>query len=185
MTDEIDYGPLTGLIGTWKGDKGVDVAPEPDGEEVNPFYETITFTPVGDVNNADTQVLHVLHYRQIVQRHSNDEVFHDETGYWLWEPATGTVIHSLTIPRAVSLLAGGQATTNEDGTVTIEVESAADNPDWQIIQSPFMKKNAKTLSFKQRIVVGNGKLNYSEVTVLDIYGKTFDHTDDNSLQLER
>ena len=24
--NDIDYGPLTGLIGTWQGDKGMDVA---------------------------------------------------------------------------------------------------------------------------------------------------------------
>jgi hypothetical protein len=183
MSDKIDYGPLTELIGTWKGDKGVDLAPEPDGNEVNPFYETITFTPVGDVDNADSQVLHILHYRQIVQRHSNDEVFHDETGYWLWEPATGNIVQSLTIPRAVSLLAGGKASKNDDGTTTIEVSAAADNPDWNIIQSPFMRDNARTISFSHTIVVGNGKMKYSELTVLDIYGRTVNHTDNNELEL--
>ena len=44
-TPEVDYGPLAGLIGTWKGDKGLDVSPEPDGKEENPFYETIVFEP--------------------------------------------------------------------------------------------------------------------------------------------
>ena len=24
---EVDFGPLTGLIGRWEGDKGLDVAP--------------------------------------------------------------------------------------------------------------------------------------------------------------
>ena len=39
MIDEeyIDYGPLALLIGTWEGDKGVDIAPEPDGTENNPY----------------------------------------------------------------------------------------------------------------------------------------------------
>ena len=49
IIDGIDYGPLAALIGTWKGDKGVDRAPESDGEERNPFYETITFEAAGDV----------------------------------------------------------------------------------------------------------------------------------------
>ena len=35
--NDIDYGPLAGLIGVWKGDKGLDVAPEPDGTENNPY----------------------------------------------------------------------------------------------------------------------------------------------------
>ena len=43
MSDnDFDYGPLTNLIGTWNGDKGMDIAPEPDGTEHNPYYETIT-----------------------------------------------------------------------------------------------------------------------------------------------
>ena len=29
----IDYGPLAALIGTWRGDRGMDVAPDPDGGE--------------------------------------------------------------------------------------------------------------------------------------------------------
>ena len=55
--DGIDYGPLAALVGTWEGDKGTDIAPEPDGTEENPYYETITFYPAGDVENAETQTL--------------------------------------------------------------------------------------------------------------------------------
>ncbi len=102
----MDYGPLTELIGTRKGDKGLDVAPEPDGTENNPYYETIKFTPIGDVENAETQVLAAVHYRQIVKRKSNDKVFHDETGYRMWDAAAGILMHFLTIPRAVSVLVG-------------------------------------------------------------------------------
>ena len=69
-----DYGPLAKLIGTWKGDKGLDIAPEPDGsDENNPYYETITFEAVGDIDNAETQNLTILHYTQVVQRKENDE----------------------------------------------------------------------------------------------------------------
>jgi len=32
---DIDYGPLAGLIGTWTGSKGLDIAPEPDGTEID------------------------------------------------------------------------------------------------------------------------------------------------------
>ena len=105
---EFDYGPLAELIGVWEGDKGLDVAPEPDGVENNPFYETITFTAGGDVTNAESQVLTLLHYHQIVKRKSNDKVFHDETGYWMWDAERKLLMHSLSIPRAVSLIAGGE-----------------------------------------------------------------------------
>ena len=68
------------LIGVWVGDRGMDVAPDPElGIIDSPFYETITFTAGGDLNNAKFQVLSNLFYRKIVKRKSNDEVFHDET----------------------------------------------------------------------------------------------------------
>ena len=54
---DIDYGPLAALIGTWQGDKGMDVSPEPDGIEENPYYETIVFEAAGDVTNAEAQTL--------------------------------------------------------------------------------------------------------------------------------
>jgi hypothetical protein len=104
----VDYGPLAALVGTWRGDKGMDVAHDPAGREENPYFETITFTPIGDVTNANTQVLVGLRYHQSVRRKSTGLVFHDQTGYWMWEVATGTVIESLLIPRAVGVLAGGR-----------------------------------------------------------------------------
>jgi hypothetical protein len=182
----IDYGPLTPLIGTWKGDKGTDIAPDPDGSENNPYYETITFEAIGDVTNAESQVLVVLHYKQVVQRKSDDKVFHHETGYWMWDARSETITHSLTIPRAVCVLAGGKHTgaTNDDGSVTLEVAASVDDAQWGIVQSPFMQDNARTTAFRHRITVGNGKLSYSETTMVDIYGSVFEHTDDNELTLQ-
>ena len=182
-TTAIDYGPLAGLVGSWQGDKGMDIAPEPDGTEKNPYYETITFEAVGDVTNAEQQELAVLFYRQRVSRKSTGLVFHDECGYWMWDAETETVMHSLTIPRAVSVLAGGDypgAKSND--TITLEVSAKIDDPDWQIIQSPFMRDNAKTIEFQHRIILRGDKLNYFETTILDIYGKRFEHTDGNELK---
>ncbi|MEH6634786.1 MAG: heme-binding beta-barrel domain-containing protein [Halioglobus sp.] len=90
--DGINYGPLAALVGVWKGDKGVDRAPEPDGEERNPFYETITFGAAGDVTNAEQQTLSIVRYHQVVSRKSNDEVFHEQLGFWLWDPADDTIL---------------------------------------------------------------------------------------------
>ncbi|MGR9099761.1 MAG: heme-binding beta-barrel domain-containing protein [Gammaproteobacteria bacterium] len=177
---------MQSLIGVWKGDKGMDVAPEPEEAENSPFYEIITFTPAGDVINAETQVLSVLHYRQIVRRLSNDEVFHDQTGYWMWEPETGTVMHSLTIPRGVCVLAGGRCDYSgvTEGPAVIELSAGVDDENWPIIQSTYMKDRARTMSFRQKIAVGNGKLSYSQTTIVNIYGRIFEHTDCNDLTLE-
>jgi hypothetical protein len=180
---DINYGPLSELIGVWKGDKGVDIAPEPEGEEKNPYYETLVFSAIGDVTNAESQLLTAVHYRQIVQRKSNDTVFHDQTGYWMWDEKTATIMHSLTIPRAVCILAGGSYAGNKqgDGSVILHVSASLNDQYWQIIQSPFMRSNARTTKFRQQVCITNNKLSYSQTTHLDIYGKQFEHTDSNEL----
>ncbi len=177
MTDDIDYGPLAPLIGTWRGDKGMDVAPEPDGTEHSPYYETLLFEAIGDVDNAEQQELVLLRYHQVVQRKSNDKVFHNESGYLSWDADAGLVTQTLTIPRGVALVAGGGV--RADGS--IEVRAAAGDPDWPIAQSPFMRDNAKTLAFEHRLSVDGDTLTYDEMTLLDIYGRQFEHTDSNSL----
>jgi hypothetical protein len=148
------------------------------------LYETITYTAIGDVENAEEQLLTALHYVQVVQRKSNDKVFHHQTGYWMWDAKAGIVMHSLQIPRAVAVMAGGNysGATNDDGQAVIEVAAAANDTTWKIIESPFMAQKASTRSFSQKIIVGDGKMSYSQTTLVDIYGKKkFVHTDANEL----
>lgn len=182
--NETDYGPLTCLLGTWIGDSGVDVAPEPDGDEHNPYFETIRFTAAGDATNAEEQNLAVVRYHQVVTRKSTGKVFHDQVGYWLWEPASGQVIQTLTIPRAVTLLAGGKV-SREGNRTTFSVTAEDGHPDWGIVQSPFMQTRARTLAFRHELVIEGGIMTYSETTLLDIYDKRrFEHTDRNTLYLQ-
>jgi len=181
--DELDYGPLKYLVGIWKGDKGLDVAPEPDGEENNPYYETITFTEADDVTNAEEQHLTAIHYHQVVQRKSNDKIFHDETGFWMWDAKQKIVMHSFVIPRGICVLAGGVYNKENDkgDVVSIDVKAAIDDKSWGIIQSPFMQEKARTTAFSHNVKVSKTHLSYSETTIIDIYGKTVEHTDNNEL----
>jgi hypothetical protein len=181
VIEGINYGPLACLVGTWKGDSGMDVAPEPDDDEHSPYYETITFEAAGDVTNAEEQTLSVVRYHQVVKRQSNDEVFHDQIGYWLWDPATDTVVQTLTIPRAVTLLAGGEASVDGDETV-LEVAAKAGNAEWGIAQAPFMQAKATTTAYQHRMSVKGDTMHYNQTTVLEIYGKhDYQHTDENTL----
>ena len=180
----IDYGPLSGLIGSWYGDKGVDMAPEEDGLDENLYYENITFTPVAEVENAERQTLVGLHYLQVVQRKSNHKVFHHETGYWLWDKATDTVMQSLVIPRAVGLLACGTYSQTDDGATILDVATDLNALQPNIMQSSFMLKNAKTTAFSHRIRIKASHMRYTETTRVDIYGEQFEHTDENSLLLK-
>ncbi|MCP4002739.1 MAG: FABP family protein [bacterium] len=183
MSDQIEYGPLELLIGTWRGDKGTDLSPEPEGSEESGYYETLCFTPIGDVENAESQVLAILRYQQIVQRKSNDEVFHDQTGYWMWDAQQAVVMQSIAIPRAVCVLAGGRYEATES-SVKLSVAAKLDDPDWGIIQSPFMRDRARTVGFQHELSVVEGVLSYSETTSLLIYDRSFEHTDGNQLRLQ-
>ena len=76
---------------------------------------------------------------------------------------------------------GGQAKSGADGATTLEVKADSENKDGRIAQAPFMRDKAATKSFEHSIVVNGNEMSYSEKTVLEIYGKTFNHTDENKL----
>jgi len=186
--NKINYGPLAGLIGIWKGDKGLDIAPEPSGTENNPYYETITFEAIGDVENAETQTLAILFYTQIASRKSNDEVFHHQSGYWTWDAETGVITQSFSIPRGVSVVASGRVLDSDDipaHVVKIEVSAEESGFDGGIAQSTFMQKNARTNTFSQILALDGDTLSYEQTTMLDIYHKTFEHTDNNTLTRQK
>jgi hypothetical protein len=64
----------------------------------------------------------------------------------------------------------------------IEVVAVADDVDdiWKIIELPIMAQKASTRSFSQKVIVGDGKMPYSQTTLVDVYGKKqFVHTNEN------
>lgn len=175
---DIDYGPLALLEGTWKGDKGRDVAPEPDGQEEAAYFETLLFEKAGDVTNVEKQDLGFVRYHQVVTRKSDGKVFHNETGYLSWDAANKTVIQSFAIARGVSVVASGACADPASGTF----EVSADAVKGEVAQTAFMAENARTLGFKHKILVQGDTLTYSETTLLDIFGRRFEHTDENTLK---
>ena len=76
------------------------------------------------MTNANSQVLVGLRYLQSVSRKSNNQVIHDQTGYWMWDAATGTVSQSLLIPRIVGVIAAGRWRAGT-GPIMVEVASEA------------------------------------------------------------
>ncbi|BDD02246.1 FABP family protein (plasmid) [Persicobacter psychrovividus] len=182
MNTAIKINPLLGLIGTWQGDKGLDLAPKPVEDERNPYYETLIIEPVDiAIENAETQELTAVKYFQVVREKSNDKVSHNEVGYWIWDNNTDTIMCSLSIPRGLSLVAGGEFTANEAGDVSIEVNAKDGDAEWGIVQSPFLKEKARTLSFKRTFKVEGNKLTYKQEMELAIYNKSFNHVDSNVL----
>ena len=179
--DGVDYGPLAMLLGRWVGNKGLDNAPDsnanPDKTE---FTDELTFTVSGPAENAEEQELVSLRYHHLVRKLENGLIFHDQIGHWIYEPKTQTIMHSLSIPRAVSLLAGGKyEEKNGEGIFVVEAKQGSET--FGIVQSPFMLEKAKTTAFKMALSVKDNTLTYSENTSLEIYGKTFEHSDSSVL----
>lgn len=179
---DVDYGPLTGLIGQWKGDKGIDVAPNSKETERNPFHETILFEAAGDVENAESQTLAVIRYHQEVFRKSNDEQFHDQIGYFTWDAATETITHSFVIPRGVGIVSSGGVTDQDGSKIRMVMDTTdGDNAAYGVAQSTFMRDNASTTSYTMTLILDGDKLAYEQVTMLDIYKGEFKHLDKSTL----
>src|SRR3954463_7071955 len=111
-----NLGPLRRLAGIWEGVKGVDLNPKPDGPERREFTERIELQPIDPQANGP-QLFYGLRYHTRILATDEDATFHDQVGYWLYEPATGLIMQSLAIPRGQVALAGGKATPDANSLV--------------------------------------------------------------------
>jgi hypothetical protein len=185
VIDNIDYGPLAQLIGKWIGTKGLDRAPDINAEpDEHTYTDELTFSVAGAAENAEEQELVAIKYHHVVRKNENGLIFHDQIGHWLYEPATGLIMHSLTIPRGVCVLAGGQISKTDIET-TFSVKAEAGSETFGIIQSPFMLEKAKTTAFSMQMTFTENQLSYKQITSLFIYGKDFKHVDQSVLQRVR
>src|SRR5215472_8600783 len=103
-----NLGPLTGMAGIWEGTRGVDVNPKPEGPRRQVYIEQYELQPIDPQANGP-QLFYGLRYHTHIVKPREVETYHDQVGYWLWEPATSTIVFSLTIPRGQIVLASGRA----------------------------------------------------------------------------
>ncbi|MFO0597869.1 MAG: heme-binding beta-barrel domain-containing protein [Myxococcaceae bacterium] len=174
-------GPLRALAGTWEGGAGLDTHPVAEGTEDEPFKERMVFEPMDPQMNGP-QVLYGLRYHLHVNKLDEPLTFHDQVGYWLWEPATGALWQTLAIPRAQVAMATGTAKADDK---VITVKATLGNPTSGIVSAPFLDTNFKTLSYELTIRFGDdGTLSYEQDTVLQIRGRAepFHHVDRNTLK---
>ncbi len=175
-------GPLAPLVGIWEGDKGDDVAPSDDrGVENNKYRERITFEQVGPVQNHE-QSLHVLRYSTRAVRIGEANPFHEELGYWSWEPSNQEVMRSFLIPRGIALIAGGKA---EMTARSFHMEAKSGSSTFGICVNPFLDREFKILSYECNVeVLDDNTFSYDQDTVIQIPGKPqpFHHRDKNTLR---
>lgn len=77
--------------------KGFDINPDTDARRRQNYIEHIELQPIDPQSNGP-QVLYGLRNHAHMVKPGEVETYHDQIGYWLWEPATGMLLHSLTIP---------------------------------------------------------------------------------------
>ncbi|MCU7959468.1 MAG: FABP family protein [gamma proteobacterium symbiont of Bathyaustriella thionipta] len=183
MSDEIikNLGPLAPLAGIWEGAEGVDFSRIHSKETETRFRERITFSPLGPVNNGP-QALYGLRYATTCWRLDEDEGFHEETGYWLWDKMNQQVIRSFVIPRGVTINAGGDA--GEDSR-SFHLQAAVGSETYGICSNIYLHESYKTMAYTLDVTVhDDGTFSYSEDTHLyiPINDAIFHHTDKNTLK---
>jgi hypothetical protein len=132
-----------------------------------------------DPQTNGPQLFYGLRYHTHVTKPEQVKTYHDQVGYWLWEPATGTVVHTLTIPRGQTVLATGQASADAK-TFTLRATREAG----QISDIPFLAHAFKTVEFVIEVTLHDDDTwSYDEDTVLMIQGQSepFHHRDRNTL----
>ena len=176
-----EYGPLGKLIGFWEGKGGQDMAPAPDrGEKRTAFRERIQFEAMGPVDNHE-QRMWALRYSTVAWPEGKQDPFHEELGYWLWDPQRKMVIRSFLVPRGVTILAGG--TANPDDMQFQMVAQSGDEV-FGICSNPFLQEEFKTVEYRLSVNIHDtDSFTYEEDTVLRIKGQAnpFHHTDSNTL----
>lgn len=181
MADE--WGPLGALAGEWQAEGGLDTAfSHSQGKVVaTPYLEKLTFKPFGPVDNG-SQALYGLDYKSAMWRGDEENPFHTEVGYWLYDPATGEIMRGFVVPRGITVLAGGTAAADAK---SFTLHAAMGDPQYAIGENKYLAENASTLTYDVTISINDdGSWSYAETTMLKMkeFDEPFAHTDHNTLR---
>jgi hypothetical protein len=172
------------LVGDWEAAGGLDQAFSHSRNEVlgTPYLEKASFKPFGPVDNG-SQALYGLDYKTAMWRGDEENPFHTEVGYWLWDGATGEVLRGFVVPRGITVLAGGTAAAD---ATSFALTAAQGHPQYNIGENRYLAQNASTLSYEVTITTdtGDDTWSYAETTMLKMkeFAEPFAHTDHNTLR---
>ena len=175
-----NLGPLRRLAGIWEGHRGVDINPKADGPEQREFYERIEMQPIDPQTNGP-QLFYGLRYHTHINAPDEENTFHDQIGYWLWEPATGLIIQTLAIPRGQVAMAAGHA---KPGDTRLVLEAQRGQTDYGICSTTFLEEAFRTDSYRLEVEFhADGSWSYVSDTTLIVRGQDepFLHRDRNTL----
>jgi hypothetical protein len=175
-----NLGPLRRLAGIWQSGKGVDLTPKADGPERREYIERIEMQPIDGQTNGP-QLFYGLRYHIHILATDEDATFHDQVGYWLWEPATGLVLQSLAIPRGQVAIASGHAAPD---AAKLVLSAARGQTEYGICSTAFLEYAFRTDSYRIEIDFNaDGSWSYVSDTMLTVRGQAapFLHRDRNTL----
>jgi len=175
-----NLGPLAALAGTWEGDKGVDFSRVHSKETETKFREKAVFEPLGPVKNGP-QVLYGLRYATTAWRIGEDDAFHEEVGYWLWDKDNKQVLRCFMVPRGVLINAGG---TIEADSKELHLSAEVGSETYGILSNKYLDETYKTKKYVLDVaILDDGAFSYKEDTQLwiPINKAIFHHTDQNTL----
>lgn len=176
-----NLGPLAALVGRWEGAAGIDIAPSPKGPVETPFREVRNYEPFGPVVNG-AQVLYGLRYSSTMWPAQSIDPFHEETGYWLWDPRAQQIFCCFIVPRGVVVNAGATVAPDARGyTLAAEVGSQV----FGVMSNPFLDAVYRTVRFEMSVAYNaDGSFTYEQNTQLLMRNSDvpFDHTDRNTLR---
>jgi len=174
-----NLGPLRRLAGVWASDQGVDINPKAQGPERRVFREQVRLEPIDPQPNGP-QLLYGLRYH--INTPEEAITFHDQVGYWLYEPATGLIMQTIAIPRGQVVLAGGTAAP-DDRRITVEARRG--DTRFGICSTTFLEEAFRTDYYRIDITFNDDdSWTYVTRTDLALRGQTpaFDHRDTNTLR---
>lgn len=183
MSEFDAWGPLAPLIGEWEGGEGLDISFNNEKGLIveTPYREKMSMKPFGPVDNGSQQ-LFGLDYRTAAWRGDEENPFHTEVGYWLWDAADSAVIRCFMIPRGSTVLAGG-TTSADSREYTMKADCGSEI--FGILSNPFLARNARTSTYEVTIsVADDGSWTYDENTTIE-HARMTDvvaHTDRNRMR---
>ena len=175
-----NLGPLRRFAGIWEGRLGRDINPKADGPEHRDYLERIEMQPIDPQANGP-QLFYGLRYHVHINTPEEDISFHDQVGYWLWEPATGLVLQSLAIPRGQIAIAAGHAAPD---AMRLVVEAKRGQTEYGICSTTFLELAFRTDSYRLEVEFHeDGSWSYVSDTTLVVKGQDepFLHRDHNHL----
>jgi len=182
MNEELvkNLGPLAALAGIWEGDQGIDVSRVHSQKKETNYRERIVFEALGPVRNGP-QELYGLRYSMTAWRLGEEDAFHEERGYWLWDAGNKQLLRCFMVPRGVLINAGGDA---EADSRSFHLSAEVGSETYGILSNKYLDESYKTMNYELDVeVLSDGKFSYKEDTQLwiPVNEAIFHHTDQNTL----